>query len=462
MIRSKIVAGLFLFTALAGMHAAAAGSPVALVKAGSVLLEWVPLVEAESATLTLSDPRGDIRTFRFGPGATPALSLFDAKGAPLPDGSYTWELRTAEGAQSGSFTIAEGSLVSPDLAEQPRLRTAADQVVPDDLIVDGKGCIGLGCANNETFGSETLRLKQGVVRLHFQDTSSGAFPGSDWQITTNDSASGGANRFSIEDLTAATTPLSILGGAPNNSIYVATTGRVGLGTATPAERLHVLENANANTIITAENPNTGLSALGALRARSDTATVNFQAHGSGRTIARFGQTLASWAEFLQVSGNGLIIGTVVDKPLILGTNSANRVHIAADGNIGLGMTSPTSPLHHSSGATLTAGGVWTNASSRESKQEIAGLPADEALATLRSLEPVKFAYKVDPAERHVGFIAEDVPDLVASPDRKSLSPMDVVAVLTKVAQEQQKKIDELSTALGELQAKLAEIEGERP
>lgn len=37
----------------------------------------------------------------------------------------------------------------------------------------------------------------------------------------------------------------------------------------------------------------------------------------------------------------------------------------------------------------------------------------------------------------MGFIAEDVPDLVATPNRKSLSPMDIVAVLTKVVQEQQ-------------------------
>ena len=37
----------------------------------------------------------------------------------------------------------------------------------------------------------------------------------------------------------------------------------------------------------------------------------------------------------------------------------------------------------------------------------------------------------------MGFIAEDVPDLVATKDRKGLSPMDIVAVLTKVLQEQQ-------------------------
>jgi acetolactate synthase small subunit len=44
----------------------------------------------------------------------------------------------------------------------------------------------------------------------------------------------------------------------------------------------------------------------------------------------------------------------------------------------------------------------------------------------------------------VGFIAEDVPDLVATTDRKGLSAMDIVAVLTKAVKEQQKTIEALT------------------
>ena len=53
-----------------------------------------------------------------------------------------------------------------------------------------------------------------------------------------------------------------------------------------------------------------------------------------------------------------------------------------------------------------------------------------------------FVYKADRTERHVGFIAEDVPELVATKDRKGLSPMDIVSVLTKVVQEQEGLIQE--------------------
>jgi hypothetical protein len=233
-----------------GSTAVAAGSaPVADLHASPGLVEWTPLVEAENTVLSVADPAGLVRTFQFAMGEAPALSLFDAQGAPLPDGTYTWEIRvtprgTAPLVQSGYFTLSGGNLVAPDLAETPaadlRVTTAPDQMVPDDLIVDGKGCVGLGCTNNEAFGTEALRLKQSVVRLRFEDTSSqGGFPARDWQLTLNDSASGGADRFSVEDLTAGTTPLTVRGGAPNNSLYVDGVGNIGAGTATPAQDLHI-------------------------------------------------------------------------------------------------------------------------------------------------------------------------------------------------------------------------------
>jgi hypothetical protein len=111
--------------------------------------------------------------------------------------------------------------------------------------------------------------------------------------------------------------------------------------------------------------------------------------------------------------------------------------------LGIGKKAPAYPIHTASGAYVTTGGVWTNASSREYKDDIETLSTQEALNTLEGLSPVKFVYKTDRTERHVGFIAEDVPDLVATNDRKGLSSMDIVSVLTKVVQEQQQTIKEL-------------------
>jgi hypothetical protein len=107
-----------------------------------------------------------------------------------------------------------------------------------------------------------------------------------------------------------------------------------------------------------------------------------------------------------------------------------------------------------SGARVTTGGVWTNASSREYKDNIKGLKVEDAMETLQGLNPVTFSYKVSPEENHVGFVAEEVPDLVSTKDRKGLSPMDIVAVLTKVVQEQQKTISTLREELNELKVKV--------
>jgi hypothetical protein len=78
------------------------------------------------------------------------------------------------------------------------------------------------------------------------------------------------------------------------------------------------------------------------------------------------------------------------------------------------------------------------------------------------LNPVGFRYKNEPDEQYLGFIAEDVPELVATNDRKSLAPMDITAVLTKVVQDQdvrierqEKVIDKLTKRLNDLEQKLA-------
>ncbi|MGI9236650.1 MAG: SH3 domain-containing protein [Woeseiaceae bacterium] len=133
--------------------------------------------------------------------------------------------------------------------------------------------------------------------------------------------------------------------------------------------------------------------------------------------------------------------------LTIGAGSLDRITIDRHGNVGIGLSDPGHPLEMASRAHVTAGGVWTNSSSRHQKENIASLSAEKAMAALSELEPVLFNYRNEQHEDYVGFIAEDVPDLVASRDRQTLSAMDIVAVLTKVVQAQQQKIEELEARL---------------
>ena len=128
------------------------------------------------------------------------------------------------------------------------------------------------------------------------------------------------------------------------------------------------------------------------------------------------------------------------------------------GYVGIGITNPTYPLHLANGAYVTSGGVWTNSSSRDLKENIEYLSAAKAMLAFNELQPVVFNYRTNSAERHVGFIAEDVPAIIASSDRKGLSPMDVVALLTKVVQEQQKLIQGQQQTVDSLSQRIEVLE----
>ncbi|MGE5342037.1 MAG: tail fiber domain-containing protein [Candidatus Omnitrophota bacterium] len=146
------------------------------------------------------------------------------------------------------------------------------------------------------------------------------------------------------------------------------------------------------------------------------------------------------------------------SPLIYG--EFDNAILTVNGSLGVG-TNPAYPLHMASGAYCSAGGVWTNASSRSLKENIRELSSVEALDALKKLNPVRFNYKVDKSDQHVGFIAEDVPALLATADRKGLSPMDITAVLTKVVQAQQQTIadqqQEYKKTISNLENRIADL-----
>jgi hypothetical protein len=386
-------------------------------------IEWHPAVDAAATVLSVQRPDGEVSTETFAAGRNPMLRLDG-----LADGVYSYELRVAQAesvplVQSGSFTVANGAIVSPDTIERARAarvpRVAANTFFADDVSAQGGVCAGSDCTSTESYGIASAKLKENNTRLRFEDTSSTAgFATTDWQLSANDAASGGANKFFVEDLTAATVPLLIEGGAPSNALYLDSTGRVGLRTSTPTRDLTI--SAPISPVIRMEQ--------------------NTSPHQSWDIVANDANF---YVRDVNAESNPFIIRA--DAPI-------NSLVVDTTGRIGLGVSLPSYQIHHSSGARLDAGN-WVNASSRDVKQEIHQLDRDAAIDAMKALQPVTFAYNGNPAETHVGFIAEEVPDLVATADRKGLSSMDVVAVLTKVIQEQQRAIEDLQTRLQHLEQK---------
>ena len=368
----------------------------------------------------------------------------------------------------------------------------ADQVILDDLIVDGSICLGMDCVNGESFGFDTIRLKENNLRIKFEDTSTtSSFPSRDWQITVNDSANGGLNKFSIDDIDGGRTPFTIEAGAPSHSLYVDDSGRLGLGTSTPVVDVH-LKSGNTPTTRLEQDGSSGFTAQTwdvagneanfFIRDATNGSTLPFRIEPGSPSNALYvdstgniGMGTASPSTHLEVGANATTGTTIkltyadssygeyifnegATKRWSVGSSgntdffylfnySNNRTDFVIDdatGYIGLGgLKTPSEPIEHANGATLAGGTTWTNASSRSLKHDIQKLPIAVAMATLGALNPVTFRYNNTPTDQTVGFIAEDVPESVATPDHKGLSPMDIVAVLTTVVKEQQAAIEKL-------------------
>jgi len=190
-------------------------------------------------------------------------------------------------------------------------KAKADFVIADDLIVQGSACVGLDCVDGEAFGFDTIRLKENNTRIKFDDTSTSVgFPNNDWQLTANDSASGGLNKFSIENITTATVPFTIVGAAPTNSLFVDNAGRLGIKTAVPGLNIHI--------------------------STSDTPAQRFEQTNAGGFTAQTWDIGANEANFFVRDLTG---GSRLPFRIRPGAPTSS-IDINASGNVGVGTASP--------------------------------------------------------------------------------------------------------------------------
>ena len=305
----------------------------------------------EGYYLRKSFPAGEL--VEFNPANLPENALPDGTyvyevrvmglpGAPKERGqSEAFEINTLMPNANGAFTIQNGAIIPPAIEQKndkhaQRVTSSnagtqgnnsqgtqakysqgtLDQVIADDLIVQSSACIGDDCANGESFGFDTLRLKENNTRLKFNDTSSsGSFPDNDWQLTANDSVDGGLNKFSIENTTGGRIPFTIEGPAPSNSLYVDDNGQVGFGTSTPVVEHHIVDG--------------------------DSPTVRLEQDGSSGFAAQTWDIASNETNFFirdVTNGSQLPFRIRPGAP-------TSAIDISGAGNVGIGESTPTAPLH---------------------------------------------------------------------------------------------------------------------
>jgi len=254
---------------------------------------------------------------------TDGIVVWDSESKSLKVVSRVFNKRSplSKPLDSGSADYSVMDPVIPEDNDNPN-----DQVILDDLIVDGSACIGQDCVNGESFGFDTIRLKENNLRIKFMDTSTSAsFPTNDWTLEANASSNGGNSYFAIVDVDGGNTPFRVFAGARNHALVVDSQGDIGIGTNTPATDIDV---------------KTG-----------NTPTLRLQQDGTS------GFTAQTW----DVAGNeaGFFIrdatnGSTLPFRIRPGAPSSS-VDIAAKGNVGRGNSSPGFPLDikpKSSGAAI--------------------------------------------------------------------------------------------------------------
>jgi len=477
------------------------GKPVAVASFSPGGITWEPQVPYESVVLTVSGGGSIVLQEEFEAGTAPSIGLQDEDGKPLADGQYRYELRFAPVVapsvrqrltavqesedrsayvaelrstgvlpkealvESGSFRVLEGRIVLPDGVEtnsggthvskrhalsqgNSSIPRALDQVTADDLIVQGSLCVGTDCIDGESFGFDTIKLKEDNLRIFFDDASTLAgFPANDWRIIVNDSTSGGANYFAVEDSTAGKTPFKIEAGARTNALFVDSTGRIGIGTSTPILDIHV---------VTGNTP--------ALRLHQD---------GSVGYSPQTWDVAGNEANFFVRDVTG---GSRLPFRIRPGAPTSS-IDIAASGFIGIGTATPTSPLtvYTSTagnllklettsavggagfGSRVLTGGLWYSKGTMGNGFKIRDAANSKGVLYLQ-YGTGYIGTKAAAGKQHVEFIAEDVPELVGTKNRKGLSPMDIVAVLTKVAQEKSQLIEKRERALDAMENRLSALE----
>jgi hypothetical protein len=332
-----------------------------------------------------------------------------------------------------------------------------DTVIPDDLIVQGSTCVGFDCVNGESFGFDTIRLKENNLRIQFDDTSSSpGFPTNNWQIRANDTASGGSNFLAFVDQgptgvsETGTIVLQVDAGAPANALRVSSTGNVGLQTATPVLDLHIatsdtpaqrleqttsggfsaqtwdLGGNEANFFVRdvtsgsrlpfrirpgAPTSSIDISATGNVGVGTATANAKVSVFG-GTSFINMGQLTAN-ASFsglafgnssaaitpasYSILGNG--VSTHLNRPtggtIEFRENNTTQVSIIAGGNVGIGTLTPTELLSVNGNASKPGGGSWAVFSDRRLKTVKGHF--NPGLRAVMQLQPVRYEYRRDNA-----------------------------------------------------------------
>jgi len=238
----------------------------------------------------------------------------------------------------------------------------------------------------------------------------------------------------------------VAGNAYQDDIAIMSSGNLGINTTTPLSIMHI--NGSAPTLTFTHSSGTNQDNTGVLFFSED-ATSGFKVNydGANNKLQFTGRNASVDSDWLTIQ--------------------------RADGNVGLGVTSPTYKLQVNGQPAANGYTAFTNYSDIRLKRNIENITS--SLDRILQLRPVSFQYNENylalyPDEKnldkvHKGFIAQEVqkifPEMVNKDPGNEYLDLDVSNLqvyLVRAIQEQQKQIEDFKTENQELKVRIEKLE----
>jgi hypothetical protein len=236
------------------------------------------------------------------------------------------------------------------------------------------------------------------------------------------------------------------------SMRIDSSGNVGIGTTSPANKLQVTDGAVSTTgVVRIHNPTNANDNFGAALLFSNE---------NGGTKYDLGQISAIRTNNVANYDGALVFSSSANAVL------TERMRITAAGEVYIAGTTDRGAFNlQCNGTGVWGAGAYTNGSDERIKENIT--PIDSGLDVVAKLNPVTYKYKEEWSRDQsiqIGFIAQDL--LVAlegknyvdgivnqSSEYMSVAYQNIIPILTKAIQEQQTIINNLKARVETLEAK---------
>ena len=254
-------------------------------------------------------------------GSTTVTNINQFSGIRL-DGSISNTSRVGIAYQSGggggaTVMFGRGSGFDTNISFYTNTSAVAGAMT-ERAVIDSNGNLGLGATSPAAKFEIKSSAANNLGGLLLRATSTSNFPAILYENSTNGGTLDLYNNAALAARISA-----------NGDSYISSSGNFGLGTATPATKLHIIGNISASALYI-----------------NNAAGTYFSSDGNGTTFTGTGYFYANQSGLFYIQSSIVARGGIQnDGATFLTLNGGTSNHTYINGNLGVSITTPTARLH---------------------------------------------------------------------------------------------------------------------